>query len=106
MSTISNRLKAVVHWFVTHRLNYLATTSSLLLIIHFPPNIPLLFSFNTSELLVSVLHWIIGTAWLAGFLPNRVLKNITRPIVAMTRATINESKTTFTKILSNYALSN
>ena len=105
MNIVLTYLKSALTWIANNRLNYLASTSALLLIIHFPANLQLLIGLNLPEAVMTLLHLIVGSAWLAGFAPNRLLARAYRKLVQsaaeMKQSLVNESN----RILSNYAQS-
>ena len=103
MNNLLTYLKSALKWIAMNRLNYLATTSALLLIIHFPANLQLLLGLNLPEAMMTLLHMVVGTAWLAGFLPNRLLATASKKVAESTRRLATSFAKDFGRILSNYA---
>lgn len=103
MNNLFTYLTSALKWIASNRLNYLASTSALLLIIHFPANLQLLLGLNVSTAIMTLAHYVIGSAWLAGFLPNRTIAMISRKAFKLISTSHQALSKNANTLLSSYA---
>ncbi len=104
MKHFANAIKTAINWIVRNRLNYLASTSAMLLVIHMPPTMSVIAGMSFTDSIMTLLHLVIGSAWLVGFLPFNLLSKLFNRFNQSTQPLINAFTSERQRILSSYAL--